>query len=89
MKQYRFKFITKEGVLLGYFLSIGSKLVSQQEAKIFTIPEQALDFEASYIYNKYMWVFDSNEVLDDLKQIIKSQFNGLTKEEILIKTEKK
>lgn len=88
MKQFRFKFVTKEGVLLGYFLSIGSKLVSQQEAKIFTITEQALDIEREYIYNKYLWIFDDIEVLDDLKKIIKSQFNGLNKEDILLKIEK-
>ena len=88
MKQYRFKFVTKRGVLLGYFLSIGSKLVSQQEAKIFTISEQALDIESNYIYNKYMWVFDDIEVFDGLKQIIKSQFGGLKKEDILLKIEK-
>lgn len=56
-EKYRFKFITKEGVLLGYFLSIGSKLVSQQEAKVFTIHEQVLGHELQYIQGKYLWAF--------------------------------
>lgn len=52
MKQYRFKFITKEGVLLGYFLSIGSKLVSQQEAKVFSADENILDTLKKYTLDK-------------------------------------
>jgi hypothetical protein len=52
VKQYRFKFITKEGVLLGYFLSIGSKLVSQQEAKVFNADESVLDNLKEYTLDK-------------------------------------
>lgn len=83
MKKYRFKFTTKEGVLLGYFLSIGSKLVSQQEAKVFNIHEQVLGHELQYIQDKYMWVFDNNvKGLELLKNEIKSQFNGLKYEDV-------
>lgn len=52
MKQYRFKIITLNGHLLGYFLSIGSKLVSQEEAKIFNISESVLDSLKEQILNK-------------------------------------
>jgi len=52
MKHYRFKIITYKGLLLGYFLSIGSKLVSQEEAKVFNISESMLDSLKEQILNK-------------------------------------
>lgn len=80
--------MTKEGILLGYFLSLGSVLVSQQDAKIFNTNEHVLIHELHYIQDKYMWVFnDQTEGLDYLKQQIKAQFNGLDADDIIINFE--
>ena len=89
MRKYRFKFTTTEGVLLGYFLSIGSKLVSQQEAKVFSSDEKIIYHNATQVYDKFIWIYDDSiPGLEHLKKELKSQFTGITLNDICLEIER-